>query len=167
MTEKEPVIYLNSLSVDTLDTTCGVFIGVNRATGWSSHAKTNSGLGTSGPHCRNNINIVYDNDFVDTPAESRDMFLHTANGTGDGTVPLEIKFDKIDVNALDTQSIIAVGNNSQSAWDSHSKDNQGLGTLYGRPSLSKNTNTIHDNDIIDAPINDQDIKPVFIRRASD
>jgi hypothetical protein len=167
MKGREPSICLNSLSIDTLDTTCGVFIGMNNAVGWSSHSKSNSGLGTGGDGCRNNLNIVYDNDIIDTPAESSDMFLNTGGSSGDGAGPLEINFDKIDVNALDTQSLIAVGHNSQSAWDSHSKDNHGLGTLYGQPSLTKNTSTIHDNDIIDAPITAQDIKPVFIRKGSD
>ena len=135
--------------------------------GWSSHSKSNSGLGTSGDGCRNNLNIVYDNDIIDTPVESRDIFLNTGGASDDGTGPLEIKFDKIDVNALDTQSLIAVGHNSQSAWDSHSKDNLGLGTLYGQPSLTKNTNTIHDDDIIDAPMISRNIKPVFIRKGGE
>lgn len=167
MTEKTPAIQLKSLKIDTIDTTSGVFIGINRVTSWTSYSKTNSGFGTSGPHSHDNINTVYDNDFIDAPAESRDLFLQTEGCTNNDGVPLEIKFDKIDVNALDTQSIIAVGNNSQSAWDSHSKENYGLGTLYGRPGISKNTNTINDNDVIDAPINNHDIKPVFIRRSKD
>jgi len=164
MKNKEPSIYLNSLSVVTLDTTCGVFVGLNRAVGWSSHSKSNSGLGTSGNDCRNNLNVVYDNDIIDTPAEKSDMFLNTAGN--DGTGSLDIKFTKIDVNALDTQSLIAVGNNSQSAWDSHSKTNGGLGNLYGASSVAKNINSVQDNDIIDTPINDQDIKPIFIQRGN-
>ncbi|MDA8333602.1 MAG: hypothetical protein M0Z41_01200 [Peptococcaceae bacterium] len=165
MPDKKPAIYLNSLSIDTLDTTCGVFIGVNRAVGWSSHSKSNSGLGTSGDNCQNNLNIVYDNDIIDTPMEKSDMFLNTEGSADTGS--LDIKFDNIDVNVLDTQSLIAVGNNSQSAWDSHSKSNGGLGYLYGTASVASNVNTVQDNDIIDTPINDQDIKPVFIRRGCD
>jgi hypothetical protein len=87
---------------------------------------------------------------------------------------MNIIFNKIDVNTIDTASGIFIGTNHahgwsshnknnnenvQNGWDTHSKNNFGQGTVYGNTISSNNINSISDNDIIDTPINDQDYKP--------
>jgi hypothetical protein len=70
-----------------------------------------------------------------------------------------INFISINVNTLDTDATISVGENNQGGWDAHSKNTFGSGMFFGNTFNSYNLNVIPDNDIIDAPINDQDIKP--------
>ncbi|SDP26962.1 Spore germination protein gerPA/gerPF [Paenibacillus sp. yr247] len=74
-------------------------------------------------------------------------------------MPSSIVFNMINVNSINTNATIGIGENAQSSWDSHSKNNYAQGQSIGT-SLSVNVfNFIIDNDFIDAPINDEDFKP--------
>ncbi|MEW9699904.1 spore germination protein [Paenibacillus sp. SI8] len=74
-------------------------------------------------------------------------------------MPSSIVFNMINVNSINTNASIGIGENAQSSWDSHSKNNYGTGQFIGNTISSNIVNLICDNDFIDAPINDQDFKP--------
>lgn len=73
--KSEAMISFDKLSVGTVSSSSGVFNGKNIQFGWSSHSKTNTGFGTLGGssnRVNRNINVVFDNDQVDTPIDDRD-----------------------------------------------------------------------------------------------
>jgi len=74
---------------------------------------------------------------------------------GGRIVAVNIGFGAINVNALNRNSSISVGEINQPGWSSHSKNNLGAGLLQGFNMVNQ-ISTILDNDVVDAPINDQD-----------
>lgn len=74
-------------------------------------------------------------------------------------MPSSIVFNMININNQNTNATIGIGENAQSSWDSHSKNNYGTGEFIGNSISANIINFIFDNDFIDAPINDQDFKP--------
>lgn len=70
------MISFDKLSAGTVSSSSGIFNGKNIQFGWSSHSKTNNGFGTLGGNSNemhNNLNIVFDNDQLDTPIDDRDI----------------------------------------------------------------------------------------------
>ena len=67
-----------------------------------------------------------------------------------------IIFNAINVNTLDTNATVSVGENAQSGWNSHAKNNFGNGMLFGINYTVGSVNNIVDNDVFDTPINDPD-----------
>jgi hypothetical protein len=74
-------------------------------------------------------------------------------------VAISILFNAINVVTVQSHSIVTVGENEQGGWDNHFKSNIGSGSFNGFSIISANFATIIDPDFVDAPINDQDIKP--------
>ncbi|WNR43748.1 spore germination protein [Paenibacillus roseipurpureus] len=74
-------------------------------------------------------------------------------------MPSSIVFNMININNQNTNATVGIGENAQSSWDSHSKNNYGTGEFIGNSISCNIVNLIFDNDFIDAPINDQDFKP--------
>ena len=72
---------------------------------------------------------------------------------------ISILFNAINVITLQSHSLVAIGENEQGGWDNHSKNNIGSGSFNGISFSTANLTTIIDPDVIDSPINDQDIKP--------
>lgn len=67
-------------------------------------------------------------------------------------------FNMINVGSLQNDSGVFIGQNNQPGWDSHQKQNS-ANLMYGFfNTYPGNLNAISDNDAIDSPINDQDIK---------
>ncbi|MBP1967587.1 hypothetical protein [Paenibacillus aceris] len=72
--------------------------------------------------------------------------------------PPLIQFDAIHVNAISDGSGIFIGTNMQVYWATSSKSNSGLGEVSGENNyVVNNFNTVHDNDIIDAPYTKGDL----------
>lgn len=63
----------------------------------------------------------------------------------------------INVNALSTNAMITIGENSQSNWSTHSKNNYGQGQGFGMNWMLAPVSFIFDNDFIDTPISDPDV----------
>lgn len=146
--EKLTVIF-NKILVNSVDSGAGIFIGNNTAYGWNSIRKENSGFGSArGGTTSHNVNLVYDNDHLDFPVEERDIYIHRQ------TAPIaqNISFQSIDVNAVTTNSTIAVGDNNQSGWNSTAKSNMGDGRHKGMNVMQRNMNVVMDEDIFDAPV---------------
>ncbi|GGE49784.1 hypothetical protein GCM10011391_30690 [Pullulanibacillus camelliae] len=68
---------------------------------------------------------------------------------------VNINFAAINVNALNRDSSISIGENNQPGWSAHSKNNLGAGLLQGFNVVNQVSNIL-DNDVVDSPINDQD-----------
>ncbi|NOU87781.1 hypothetical protein GC102_18690 [Paenibacillus sp. LMG 31460] len=84
---------------------------------------------------------------------------------GVSSVPSSIVFNMININNQNTNATIGIGENAQSSWDSHSKNNYGTGQWIGNSVSANIVNFIYDNDFIDSPINDQDFKPAVNNQA--
>lgn len=62
-------------------------------------------------------------------------------------------FDSIKVNAIETNSGIFVGTNTQFNWNTSSNIKSGFGVLIGKQNtVGRNINIVHDDDFIDTPI---------------
>lgn len=71
---------------------------------------------------------------------------------------LILQFDKIFVNAMETNSGVFVGTNNQYCWNAHSKTNASISSISGDSNAFEyNYNVIFDDDAVDTPIDDRDI----------
>jgi len=155
MLKNKPMISqvnLNQVSVNTIDTSSGIFIGTNFAHNWSSHRKNNYGFGTaSNSIVTQNSSYVVDNDFVDTPIDNCPEIIIERVNDNHGN---EINVTEININVLDSGAAVSVGENDLNGWSAHSKRNAGQGRFAGAIQNMMNSSVILDNDIIDTPIND-------------
>ncbi|GAA3405903.1 hypothetical protein ACFFNY_26125 [Paenibacillus hodogayensis] len=72
------LVQFDRIVVNAMETNSGIFVGTNLQYGWSSHSKTNasfSGISGEGHQVTRNVNVIYDNDLIDTPIDDRDVFL--------------------------------------------------------------------------------------------
>lgn len=60
-----------------------------------------------------------------------------------------VAFDSLNIQAIETNAGIFIGNNEQNFWSSHSKRNEAEGRLTGRNYVHDPTNIIIDNDFFD------------------
>jgi len=72
---------------------------------------------------------------------------------------ISINFVSIVINSQNTNSTVSLGENAQSAWNAHQKKNFGNGMYFGNTASPNNIINILDNDIIDMPVQDNDIAP--------
>jgi hypothetical protein len=72
---------------------------------------------------------------------------------------VSIFFNMINVLNITTSSAVSVGEVVQSGWSAHRKQNEGQGAIVGIANTVSFFSIINDNDIIDAPIADNDITP--------
>ena len=159
------VVKFEKLAVSSIGSSSGIFIGKNNAIGWSAHGKSNQGLGYANGKVINSVNLVYDNDFVDSPIDDRDLIVDSEMYLSAKIEDDErIKFDEINVTSLSGNAAISVGKNRQSGWDAHSKANTGIGQHYDDSITCNNLSVIDDADLIDSPINDQDVKASICKR---
>ena len=143
---------LSQISVNTIDTASGIFIGTNYAQNWSSHRKNNYGFGSvSNSQVLNNTSYVIDDDWVDTPIENNPSILFDGNRAGNQN---EIDIGEININVLDTCAAVSVGENDLNAWSAHSKRNSGQGRFAGDIQNTQNSSLILDSDVMDSQMND-------------
>lgn len=78
-------------------------------------------------------------------------------------MPVIISIGFMKVGAMQSDAGVFFGENMQNGWDSHSKLNVSGGQTSGDHNyLPTFINFLYDPDVIDVPINDQDIKsPTF------
>jgi hypothetical protein len=70
------MIAFDRIMVNAMETNSGIFVGTNLQYGWSSHNKTNasiSGISGDGNELKANVNVIYDNDAIDTSIDDRDI----------------------------------------------------------------------------------------------
>lgn len=153
-TDKLESIHFNNLSVTSIETNSGIFIGNNSAPGWHSASKSNRGFGSSnGSVFYQTVNIVIDNDGIDTVIND----VNQTEGSGysnESNVPKTIKLNAINLGIASVATAVAVGENNQGNWRSHYKENRGFGTAAGMNQFTMSNNNVCDNDAIDNVIND-------------
>lgn len=72
------LVHFDQIMVNLLEKNSGIFIGTNLQYGWNSHNKTNASVNNILGDYNNlyeNINVVYDNDFMDMPIEDRGVII--------------------------------------------------------------------------------------------
>lgn len=154
MTSEDAIVQFQNINVNRLDEAAGVFIGNNRANYWRSMTKNNTGFGNvSGSVITKTLSIVVDNDAVDT------VICDTGRTSGqnvDHEDPSNqlINFEALNINALNTNSAVVMGNNRLNDWRAHHKENKGFGNGTGVSIITDTVNAIDDRDIIDTPISD-------------
>jgi hypothetical protein len=73
------LIQFDSINVNVIESNSGIFIGTNYQFCWNSHSKKNIAFGELSGHSniiQQNMNLLCDNDLIDTPIDDRDLFLH-------------------------------------------------------------------------------------------
>ncbi|WLD93298.1 hypothetical protein [Alkalihalobacillus sp. AL-G] len=66
---------------------------------------------------------------------------------------MKVQFDTIQIHNISANSGVFNGENSQNRWTTQCKENSGLGAVIGDGNiLMNNINVIHDNDIVDMPV---------------
>ncbi|QSO48270.1 hypothetical protein [Alicyclobacillus mengziensis] len=155
-----------NIAVNTISGNSGVYFAKqNVIFGVSSHAKSNVGLGSIGSHTlvSRTLSMVYDPDVIDTPIDDRDtnVYVHRQAPTPQVT---NVGFNTVNVGTITQNSGIFAGDVKITGFDSHEKENLGGSKIYGNHTIEySNVNYTHDSDVVDTPINDQDIKSgVFI-----
>lgn len=64
-----------------------------------------------------------------------------------------IIFDKININTLEVNSTVSVGENHADHWSGHLKRNFGMGIITGKNYITNSENLIIDNDKSDFLLN--------------
>lgn len=148
-------IQFRDLLVNAIDTNSGIFFGnKNIANGWSSHSKSNNGFGDASNSTIRSINLIMDNDLIDSPIDDRDVFI--TNHQHNAETVTSVDLHDMQINALDTNSTVSMGEIEQTGWSSHAKANSGGGRHKG-VNISRDFTIIHDEDYIDVPIQDNGI----------
>ncbi|MCF8565144.1 hypothetical protein LLE49_10500 [Alicyclobacillus tolerans] len=149
------------VSVHTISTNSGVYVGQrNVMTGLSQSSKSNTGFGTIGSrnYVYKNSGIVFDQDYIDTAIDDRDVKILVDTAPDESAVT-NIVFESMAVATMTQNAGVFIGDTRISGLDSHSKDNVGFGKVYGNQSVHhSNLGINYDPDLMDTPINDQDIK---------
>lgn len=151
LADQKVSILFDKLMVNSIDAASAIFFGgTNVANGWSSHSKSNNGFGQSSQSHHTSLSVIYDQDVIDAPIDDRDHFI-IANEKNRATSS-QISLEDIQVNALEANSSISIGEVSQEGWSSHFKTNSGQGSHKGVNISEGGQSTIVDNDVVDAPI---------------
>lgn len=161
--------FAGNINVQTMERQAGIFIGEqNTAIGWSAHGKVNNVIGKIGGESNllyNNVSILNDPDVVDTPIDDRDIHMSFENHGEENTANLT--FDRIDINTMQQNCVVAIGEGHITGMDANEKVNQGHGSIYGNDNkVLCNVNINNDQDGVDAIIEDQDIKIANVKKDS-
>ena len=74
-------------------------------------------------------------------------------------MPVWFQIGYMKVGAMQSDAGVFMGENIQNGWDSHTKSNQAGSSATGDYNyLPTVLNIVNDPDLIDVPINDQDVK---------
>lgn len=153
--------FTGNINVQTMERQAGIFIAEkNTAVGWNAHGKQNKVFGDVSGECNillHNISILNDPDFIDTPIDDRDInFSFETPGNENES---NINLDSVNVTTMLNNSSLLVGKGQINGIDANQKQNVSHGNTYGNMNhITKNLSINNDPDMIDAIIDDQDIK---------
>lgn len=167
MTDAFEFQFAGNINVQSMDRQSGIFIGENnKAIGWSAHGKTNNVIGKIGGQSNliyQNLLILNDPDYIDTPIDDRDINLSFETAGGEETKNFTV--DNVNVNAMQQNCVVAIGESRVTGMDANEKVNQSHGSIYGNGNHSiLNHNVNIDEDVLDAIIEDRDIKMANIQK---
>ena len=104
-----------------------------------------------------NISILNDPDIVDTPIDDRDINVSFEN-PGDENIT-HLTLDSLNVNSMQNNSSVFLGKGHVTGMDANQKGNTSQGNLNGNSNqLLNNININNDQDVVDAMIDDRDLK---------
>ncbi|WDL96854.1 hypothetical protein [Alicyclobacillus sp. ALC3] len=154
-----------NLTIQTISGNAGVYFGnQNISVGVSSHSKSNNAVGSvnGGSHFFKNLSVVYDPDVIDTPIDDRDVRIFAPQQTASNVLNAQI--DGINIATVNQNAGVFIGETTITGFDSHEKDNYGFAPSYGNHIYSHaNSSLVYDPDIVDALIDDRDVKSgVFV-----
>jgi hypothetical protein len=160
--------FLGDINVQTMQRQCGIFIGErNNATGWSGHGKENNVIGNISGTSNlliHNISILNDPDFIDTPIDDRDINI-SFDIQDDESHTSSLNLESVNVNSMQQNSSVFLGKGHVTGMDANEKINFAQGTIFGNENhFLNNYNLNYDQDVIDAIIEDQDIKIAHIKK---
>ncbi|AZU64049.1 hypothetical protein [Neobacillus mesonae] len=153
--------FTGNIHVHSMDRQAGIFIGErNSAVGWSAHGKANNVIGgISGKSnlLYENVLILNDPDLIDTPIDDRDIHMSIENEGKEKTSNFTV--ESVIVNSMQQNSLVSVGEGHVTGMDANEKSNEPHGSIYGNGNISLgNYNINNDQDVLDAIMEDQDIK---------
>ncbi|EKN70604.1 hypothetical protein BABA_04154 [Neobacillus bataviensis LMG 21833] len=159
--------FAGNINVQSMERQSGIFIGEhNNAVGWSAHGKANNVIGEIGGHSNllyQNVNILNDPDFIDTPIDDRDINISVENPGAEKTSNLT--FESFNVNTMEQNAVVSIGEGHITGMDANEKVNQAQGGTYGNQNQSVcNLNVNNDNDLVDAIIEDADVKIASVKK---
>ncbi|GHH97746.1 hypothetical protein [Neobacillus kokaensis] len=160
--------FTGNIHVQSMDRQAGIFIGErNSAVGWSAHGKANNVIGgISGKSnlLYENVLILNDPDLIDTPIDDRDIHMSFENQVEEKTANLT--FESVNVNTMQQNSLVSIGEGHVTGMDANEKINEPQGSIYGNGNISLgNYNVNNDQDVLDAIIDDRDIKIANVKKA--
>lgn len=159
--------FAGNINVQSMNRQSGIFIGErNIATGWSAHGKTNNVIGEVGGHSNllyQNVSILNDPDFIDTPIDDRDIHLSVQQPGAEH--PANLTLESVNVNTMQPNAVVSIGEGQITGMDANEKVNYSQGSIYGNKNhFYYNLNMNNDPDMIDGTIDDQDIKIANIKK---
>ncbi|PLS10344.1 hypothetical protein [Neobacillus cucumis] len=160
--------FAGGIHIQTMQRQSGIFIGErNVAVGWSSHGKENSVIGAISGQSNlllHNISILNDPDLVDTPIDDRDINISFEN-PGDENTTTNLTLESINVNRMEQNSSVFLGRAHVTGMDANQKSNTSQAAVNGNYNQQvSNLNINNDQDMIDAIIDDRDIKITNMER---
>lgn len=168
MLKSSQINFLGNIHVQTMQRQCGIFIGErNNAIGWSAHGKENIVIGSISGESNllfQNISILNDPDLIDTPIDDRDINI-SFDIQNDEEHTSTLNLDSVNVNSMQQNSTVSLGKSHVTGMDANEKINYGHGAIFGNENhLLNNYNVNYDQDVIDAIIEDQDVKIANIQK---
>lgn len=162
--------FMGNINVQNMQRQSGIFIGEqNHATGWSTHGKENSVIGRISGQSNllfQNISILDDQDFIDTPIDDRDINISVENPSQEDHASFTL--GAVNVNSMQQNSSVFVGKSHVTGMDANEKANHSQGSVMGNLNqFLNNVNINNDQDLIDGVMEDQDIKITHIQKETD
>ncbi|MCM3570998.1 hypothetical protein [Neobacillus mesonae] len=159
--------FTGNIHVQAMERQSGIFIGErNSAVGWSAHGKANNVIGEIGGESNliyENVLILNDPDYIDTPIDDRDINISVENPGTNHTNNVAV--ESVTVNTMMQNGLVSVGESHVSGMDANEKVNHSQGSIYGNGNhLILNHNVNNDHDVVDGIIEDQDIKVANVRK---
>ncbi|GGJ10650.1 hypothetical protein GCM10010885_19830 [Alicyclobacillus cellulosilyticus] len=155
-----------SIQVQNMQSCSGVLVGgQNIVYGWSAHSKSNAGFGTleSSNLVYKLLTLVSDPDTLDTPIDDRDVHVFTKVYRSPPVT--HIGLHALNVNMMQQNAGVFVGDADINGWDQHQKTNKGHGDTYGHHNGQvRNVQVNFDPDVVDTPVADQDMKAGVFQR---
>lgn len=140
---------IGDLNIQSIEGTSGLFIGQTVANNWQSKSKTNQAFGSITQALgKGLIGIIQDNDQFDMINHDNKATLISRSGFNNFK-DVVIRVNGVNLNVMETNAAISIGENQQNQWETKGKHNFGTGRMIGKNGLKQIVNTIDDRDGFD------------------
>lgn len=159
-----------NINVGNISGNSGIYVGKSVTLfGFSSHSKSNAGVGDIGNSnlFYKSVSYVYDPDVIDTPIDDRDVhILQQQPAKGKDLSQTNIGVGTVWVNTIQQNAGTFIGTTSITGMDSHEKQNLAHGQIFGNENMAYGGLYLtQDQDVIDAVMHDEDNKAgIFVSK---